>query len=238
MSKEEKKVIAVVQARMGSSRLPGKTMMKVGTKILIDHVLNRLLQTFDQRDVYIASTINQEDDVLVSFVSEEYPNVHCFRGDVEDVRSRFEIIAKQTHASHIIRITADDPFKDPRDIALCSQLLLASNLDYCCNFFLNTIPLGMDVEGFSSSALLKAIKIDDSIEAKEHVTTTFRKAKEFRGIFLQEHRGSPSLRLTIDNIEDLEFCSSIAQELQNNNYDWEHTLEAANAVLKSTRKGF
>jgi spore coat polysaccharide biosynthesis protein SpsF (cytidylyltransferase family) len=222
---------------MGSSRLPGKTMMKVGTKALISHVLDRLLVNFTQQDVILATTVNNEDDVLVDFVKEEFPKIGCFRGDQEDVRSRFQIIAQETNASHIIRITADDPFKDPRDIALCKKILLASNLDYCCNFLFNTIPLGMDVEGFSSLALHKAVKIDDSKEAREHVTTTFRNTEEFSGIYLREQRGDSSLRLTIDSREDLEFCEDIASLIQENVYHWQHTLEAANRVQQSTTKG-
>ena len=231
------RVICVVQARMGSSRLPGKTMMKVGTKALISHVLDRLLVNFTQQDVILATTVNNKDDVLADFVKEEFPKIGCFRGDQEDVRSRFQIIAQETNASHIIRITADDPFKDPRDIALCKQILLASNVDYCCNFFFKTIPLGMDVEGFSSLALHKAVKIDDSKEAREHVTSTFRNTEEFSGIYLREQRGDSSLRLTIDSREDLEFCRDIASLIHENIYHWQHTLEVANKVQQSTIKG-
>jgi spore coat polysaccharide biosynthesis protein SpsF len=223
---------------MGSNRLPGKTLMKVGTKALICHVLDRLLVNFCQQDVIIATTIDSEDDVLIDFVKKEYPNVGYFRGDQEDVRSRFEIIAQQTNASHIIRITADDPFKDPSDIALCKRLLLTSDLDYCCNFFFNTIPLGMDVEGFSCSALQRAVKIDNSIEAREHVTTTFRNTKEFNTIYLREHRGGSSLRLTIDKVEDLLFCGAIASLLHKDKYNWEHTLEVANKVQQPKKGDF
>lgn len=149
-------ILGVIQARMGSSRLPGKTLKDLNGKPLIDHVIERALFVLKIDQIVLATTTNIEDDQLVSHVSKRY-GIAVYRGDPDDVRSRFVQIGARWGAESIIRITADDPFKDPEHFLLSHQTLLVSNADYYNNFEPLIYPIGMDVECFNTR-LLKGIQ--------------------------------------------------------------------------------
>jgi spore coat polysaccharide biosynthesis protein SpsF (cytidylyltransferase family) len=197
---------------MGSTRLPGKTLMKVGDKYLIDHVLERLLSLVPEPSVTVATTNLDEDSILVKYLSQNY-SVGIYRGSARDVQSRFLEVGSIKKAKKIVRITADDPFKDPEQILLLLKLLEESNLDYVNNFSNKIFPTGIDVEVFTLNSLIESRKYFADDENKEHVTVSLRDSSRFkRGVL----RGSPQFidtRLTIDTIKDLEFCSLVANEL-------------------------
>lgn len=221
----------IIQARMGSTRLPGKVIMKVGKSLLVEHVIERARESFNDQDIVLATTTDSIDDKLVDIVKHRF-EIIIYRGSPLDVRSRFADIAISIGATHLVRITADDPFKDPQDIKLSKHILQESNADYFCNFVDSNLPLGMDIESFSTGALLRSIQIDNSNLAKEHVTITLRENQDFRRVYMKENRGSRDLRLTIDNSDDLAFCHEIALRLKEGNFTWEHTIEAAENIKR------
>lgn len=226
------KTKAVIQARMGSSRLRGKSLMKVGNLNLIDHVMIRALKALPDEDIVLATSTNPEDDVLCEYVGGNY-NIAIFRGSPTNVRSRFISIAEKEQLSHIIRLTADDPFKDPDDILLCKGILETLQFDYVCNFKDSNLPLGMDVEGFSTQSLLIAASVDDSAESQEHVTNTYHNNQHFRKVYIVENRHNRNLRLTVDWPTDLKFCSDVANVLDQSNFSWQHTLIGAKEILRN-----
>ena len=224
----------IIQARMGSSRLPGKSLMKIGSKPLIDHVIERCLAAAPVDKVFLATTEQYEDEILVNHVASKYGLV-VFRGDKEDVRSRFEAVARKYLLEKIVRITADDPFKDPKHIGESILALDEDTVDYYNNFETRIFPVGLDVESFRTKALLENIVRDSSTESKEHVTLGLRRSPAFVKKFCQGEPEFTHIRLTIDTQADLEFCKRLLQinpDMENLAFDWPTTRDALFAMEK------
>ena len=224
----------VIQARMGSSRLPGKSLMKVGNKLLIDHVIDRCLAAAPANSVFLATTDQNEDKILVDHVASKY-GLEVFQGDREDVRSRFEAVAREYYLNKIVRITADDPFKDPKHIVESIRALNEDTVDYYNNFEIPIFPVGLDVESFRTKALLENIVRDSSSESKEHVTLGLRKSPIFVKKFCLGEPEFTNIRLTIDTPADLEFCKRLLQinpDMENLAFDWPTTRDALIAMGK------
>ena len=147
------KNVAIVQARNGSKRLPGKIFHQVGNLFLVDRVIKGLQQSSEIDKIVIATTTSRSDDKLVKWCSEN--KIDFFRGSENNVLKRFYDCAVHYKAQNVIRITADDPFKDP---AIIDQMLLRfynERLDFLCNNNPPTFPEGLDVEIFSFETLKK-----------------------------------------------------------------------------------
>jgi spore coat polysaccharide biosynthesis protein SpsF (cytidylyltransferase family) len=228
----ERKVGVLIQARMGSSRLPGKTLMNLGGKPLIDHVIERCISTIAIDDVVVVTTNLKEDNVLETHIREKY-SIHTYRGDSLDVRSRFEAVAKEYGFEVIVRVTADDPFKDPNHIQEAIQALDSEAVDYFNNFEIPIYPIGLDVESFKAEALFQNIEVDKSEKSKEHVTYGIRHSPHF---FRRYKSGEPEftkIRLTIDTAEDFSFCSKLLEinpEMGRSAFDWAATREALQSL--------
>jgi spore coat polysaccharide biosynthesis protein SpsF (cytidylyltransferase family) len=223
----------IIQARMGSSRLPGKSLMKIGSKPLIDHVIERCLAAAPADKVFLVTTDEYEDEILVDHVASKYGLV-VFQGDKEDVRSRFEVVAQEYFLNKIVRITADDPFKDPKHIRESIQALDEDCVDYYNNFEIPTFPIGLDVESFRTKALLENIARDSSSESKEHVTLGLRKSTIFVKKFCLGEPEFTNIRLTIDTPADLEFCKRLLEinpDMENLAFDWPTTRDALMALI-------
>jgi spore coat polysaccharide biosynthesis protein SpsF (cytidylyltransferase family) len=218
--------LAIIQARMGSSRLPGKSLRELNGKPLIDHVIERALFAFEKEKTVLATTNRAEDDELASHVTKRF-GIEVYRGDSQDVRSRFLQIGKMWGAEAITRITADDPFKDPHHLRLSQESLLVSDVDYYNNFEPKIYPIGMDVESFRFYALQTNARVDHSIESIEHVTFGLRKQASLRRF---HETGVPEFittRLTIDTEKDFMFCERVAKKIGlGENFDWHSTRRA------------
>lgn len=218
--------LGVIQARMGSRRLPGKSLLNLFGKPLIDHVIERALFVLEVDQVVLATTTNSEDDKLASHVSKRF-GIDVYRGLSNDVRSRFVQIGAQWGAESIIRITADDPFKDPEHFLLARQRLLVSDADYYNNFEPQIYPIGMDVECFKYKALERNSIEDQSLESLEHVTWGLRKGLQYKRVNDYQTPEFVSTRLTIDTEVDFAFCYKVAKKIgRSRNYNWETTKEA------------
>lgn len=208
------KIRVVIQARMGSIRLPGKTLRKVGNSYLIDHVLQRILVIVPAASVTVATTNLSEDDQLVDYLEHLY-DIGIYRGSSNDVQRRFIEVGNMVKAEYLVRITADDPFKDPSHIPKLLDLLISSNLDYVDNFSNKLYPVGLDIEAFSLESLIDSRNLFDSDLNREHVTVALRNESRYRRASMV---GSTpvfeEVRLTIDTFEDLIFCSKVAHELE------------------------
>lgn len=222
----------VIQARMGSSRLPGKSLMNLGEKPLIDHVIERCIAAVQNEKVVVVTTFLKEDDVLETHIREKY-SIQVYRGDSFDVRSRYEAVAKEFEFEGIVRVTADDPFKDPNHIYEAIHALDDTHIDYFNNFEIPIFPIGLDVESFKTEALFQNIQLDESDNSREHVTYGLRKSSQV----VKRHRtGVPEfteVRLTIDTAEDFDFCSKLLEvnpELGRTALDWAATREALVSV--------
>jgi len=198
---------------MGSKRFPGKSMAPIGGKPLIAHVLIRALEIHQVHRVVLATSFLEEDDVLADYASNEY-GVEVYRGDPNDVRSRFFEIIKIFNPRNLVRLTADDPFKDPRLAEEALNILVTNSLDYVSNFSPQCLPVGMDVEAFTAGAFLDSISRFHSQEDLEHVTVSLRNSGMYRTKSLLYESELSNFRLTIDHPEDLAICQEIYKMLE------------------------
>lgn len=218
--KQNFKIAAIIQARMGSERLPGKVLVQISGKPMIWHVVNRLRFSKKIDDIILAIPNSKENDKLEKFAKEN--KIKYFRGSEEDVLSRYYQAAKRFKCDLIIRITGDCPLIDPKIIDMVISKHLNSNVDYSTNTFIGannlkiTFPRGFDAEIFYFKNLEKAYKETKEDYGREHVTPYI---KEHPGIFnLQniEAEGKfrrPELRLAVDTKEDLELIRTIYKYL-------------------------
>lgn len=201
-------ILAIIQARLGSTRYPNKIFCSLANKPLIWHIVNRLKYSKKIDDIVIATTNNVIDDQLSFWAKEN--GLNLFRGSENNVLERFYLTAKHFAADIIVRITADDPFKDPNIIDSVIEKLLSENLDFAYNNYPPTYPEGLDTEVFTYSALEKAYKMSTDDFEKEHVTQFFYKHPSlFRQANISNIQNLSYLRWTIDTEKDYQMARTI-----------------------------
>lgn len=201
------KTVAVVQARMGSTRLPGKVLVELNGKPVLWHVVSRLKAAGNIDDIVIATTQSDIDVEIVNFCVHEGLNV--FRGSETDVLSRYYHAARMVQADSVVRITADCPLLDPwvtdEMVGIFkNDLLQGKGIDYLSNVIQRTFPRGLDTEIFSLAALEKAFKEANKEFEREHVTPYFYQNPElFKCHAYLGKKDFSQYRLTLDTNEDL-----------------------------------
>ena len=214
----------IIQARMGSSRLPGKALMKSDSgKPLLYYVTNQLRYCSKVKNLVIATTTNQEDDEIEKFANNNSINV--FRGKEKDVLDRYFQCAKKYSFSTIVRITADCPLIDPQIVDKVIEQFFSGNYDFATNTLMRTFPIGTDVEVFSFSALNKAWENAQLPSEREHVTPYFHNKENFKIINVENDKNISNLRLTVDRIEDFELIKQILNNISINPIHLEDVLE-------------
>jgi len=225
------KAVAIIQARMGSTRLPGKVLLDLAGRPLIAWSVDRLrrAQTIDQ--VVVATTTRPADNAIESVCAlHGWP---CFRGSEDDVLDRYYQAALAHHADTVVRVTADCPLVEPEIVDRVLETLLDSRLalDYASNVLPpRTFPRGLDVEVMRFAALERAWTEDRNPACREHVTPyLYRHPELFRlqGIFhtpdLSHHRW------TVDTLEDLALIRTICDYLGGDRFSWRDILAAFDA---------
>lgn len=211
------RIEAFVQARMGSTRLPGKVLKKVLEKPLLDFLVERLLQSKEIDDVVILTSHLPTDDVIVAFCQER--GIACFRGSEEDVLDRYYQAALQRKPDGIVRVTADCPLLDPEIVDQVIQVFRENDqIDYVSNTLERTFPRGLDVEVFSFRALQQAAQRANRSEEREHVTLYLYRHPEIFQLRNVAH--TPSLgfhRWTVDTPEDFALIQLILEHLYSSN---------------------
>ncbi len=207
------RIVGIIQARMGSSRLVGKTLIKIAGRPLLGHVIDRVRASHRISDIVVATTLAEEDKAIVDFARAN--TVFSYEGSGNDVLDRFYGAACLRDAEIIVRITADDPFKDPAVIDLVVDAFLAEpSVDYASNTLEPTFPEGLDVEVFTMSALETAWKQAELASEREHVTPYLWKHPErFRLRSVRNTVDLSRLRWTLDYEEDLQFTSEVYARL-------------------------
>lgn len=205
-------IAAVIQARMGSTRFPGKTMADIVGHPMLWHVVQRVRRASLVEKVVVATTAKASDDEIALFCDCE--GIACFRGSEEDVLDRFYHAAESVGADAVVRITADCPLIDPSVIDHVVGRFQQSDCDYCCNILRYTYPDGLDTEVFSFAVLEQAWREARKLSEREHVTTYFLNGK-FRLINVVSDNPVPpgEHRWTVDHPGDLEFVRKIYEEL-------------------------
>lgn len=209
------KKVVIVQARMGSTRLPGKVMKQLNNKPMLEHIINRL-QAVEMIDLIVIATTQESKDKMISDFAKEH-QIECYRGSTEDVLDRYYQAAKVYNADVIVRITADDPLKDPY---LINEMLLeyidnSEKYDYLSNTIVPTFPIGIDAEIFSFKALEKAWFEAEDQPYREHVTPYIWNNSDIFSLKNIIHKGDDlsTLRWTVDTQKDFEFVEAIYAHL-------------------------
>lgn len=209
-------VIAIVQARMGSTRLPGKVLLNLEDKTVLEHVIRRIEASEHVDDVVVATTISKADLRIVELCAHLGISVYC--GSENDVLDRYYQAAKLFKADTIIRITSDCPVIDPIIIDEVISLHLKTNADYTSNTLKETYPDGQDIEVFTFASLKTAWVDANLASEREHVTPYIRNNPDFFKYASLEHKEDLSQkRWTLDNTEDLDFLRLVYKYLYNKN---------------------
>jgi spore coat polysaccharide biosynthesis protein SpsF len=216
---------AIIQARMGSTRLPKKTMMKIKDKPLLHYTIRQAQSSTKISKIIIATTILPEDQEIVDFAKSS--NLELFRGDPLDVLDRFYQCAKKYSINNILRITPDNPFVDPGIIDNVIKKFERGNFDYVSNTIskkeniwnqdLNGYPYGLAVEAISFRAIEKAWKDSTNPSEREHVTPYIIKNSHIFNLdHIQNFQDFSDIRLTVDYDEDFELAKKIINHFQSN----------------------
>ena len=208
------KVNAIIQARYGSTRLPGKIFMDIDGKPLLWHVVNRLTYSKFIDEIVVATTTNPKDDATEKWCKKN--EINCYRGSEDNVLNRFYNAAITFPCDVIVRVTADDPFKEPSVIDMIIKKLLDEKLDLACNVFPPSYPEGLDCEVFTFNVLETMEKTTKNSYDREHVTPyIYNNPKKFKIENITSNRDLSDYRWTIDNKEDYEMVNAIYEKRKN-----------------------
>ncbi len=204
----------IVQARMGSSRLPGKTLMKLENKnTVLDYVISQLSYNKLIDKIVIATTDLKEDNVIENFVKNL--DMDIFRGNSNDVLDRYYQCAKKFSIDTVVRITADNPLIDPTIVDDLINFFTSNSYDYLTNSHVRTFPYGTEVEIFSFKALEKAWKNAKKPSEREHVTSyLYNNPNNFKIFNVEHSKNISNLRWTIDRKNDLSLVKLIISKIK------------------------
>ncbi len=203
--------MAVLQARMSSSRLPGKVMMKINGQPMIYWQILRILESKRIDRLIVATSIDPTDDSLVDFL--ESKSVTVYRGSLQNVLSRFTEISSKFPCNALIRLTGDCPLVMPQLIDSMVEKFYAENVDYLSNTLELTFPDGLDVEILDSKVLgrLTAFVLDQ--KELEHVTSgIYKRPDDFNLLNFLNTSDQSAERWTVDYQEDIDFVRAIFHE--------------------------
>lgn len=212
----------ILQARMGSRRLPGKTLMTIGAQTVLEHCLTRL--DASGLPLIVATTDRAEDDAVEA--EARRVGAQVFRGDADDVLSRYIAAARTFEVTTVIRATGDNPLVDadgPSRVLELARNVRADHVVEC------GLPVGAAVEVVTLGALERAAALISDPYDREHVTSFIRRDPRFQSLraMAPRHLRRPGLRLTVDTAEDLEFVRSVLESMGD-----EH-LPALASVIKA-----
>lgn len=228
-----KKIIAIVQARMGSSRLPNKVMKKISGVPMIEILLSRLAKSQLISKIILATSDDPKNKELIDHVIDI--GFEVFVGSEHDVLNRYYECAKKYKADTVIRITGDCPLVDYRLVDLCINEFNSSFVDYLSNVDPPTYPDGLDIEVFKFKALEKANQSGKNPLDREHVTKFIRESKEFDKGLIKSKIDYSFLRWTVDEEKDLNLIKSIFENFHDDiHFAWEDVI----ALWKNNPKLF
>lgn len=205
--------VVIIQARMGSSRLPGKVLKEIDGRPMLDWVVTRARRAETVDEVAVATTTDAADDPIAAFCTAH--GVRIFRGDVFDVLDRYYQAALAFQADIVVRLTADCPLIDPQVIDLTVQRFLQTGADFAANRlpppFKRTYPIGLDTEVCSFAALQRAWQEADLKYQREHVMPyLYDQEGRFKVEVVDHIEDQGAQRWTVDTLQDLEFARQVA----------------------------
>ncbi len=218
MSKGQR-VVAIIQARMGSTRLPGKVLADIHGQPMLWHVLQRAKAAKFLDDVIVATTTEPSDDGIVAFCRGR--GVECFRGSEWDVLDRYYCAALHHDAQSVVRITSDCPLVDPEIIDKTTRAFLSELPDYASNSIVRTYPRGLDTEVMTFRALELAWREARQPYQRSHVTPFIYESHGlFKVLSVTGKEDYSAYRWTVDTREDLEFVRTVYARMGSQFFLW------------------
>ena len=212
------KITAIIEARMTSSRLPGKVLLQAIGVPMLEHLVIRLRSVPSLSGIVLAPTVNSTDDVLEKFSKQV--GIDCYRGSEDDVMQRVIGAAESAGTDVIVEITGDCPSIDPQIVEQTIRMFCAHQADYVSNAHIRSYPDGMDTQVFRLDTLKQSASMTDNSLDHEHVTLHIRNNPD---IFKHIHLVSPpelhwpELGLTLDEPADYELLKKIIEYFEPSN---------------------
>ncbi len=203
-------IVAITQARISSSRLPGKVLKPLGSKTVLDLHLKRIKQSRFINSIIVATTEEPDSTIIEQIALNN--NTICFHGSLDDVLDRFYKACEGMKPDYVVRLTSDCPLIDPEYIDDLIQKYLQSKKDYGSNCLNPTLPDGMDAEIFTFSALKNAWIGAVKKSEREHVTPFIRESGQFSVLSVEYENDWSKYRLTLDTLEDYELLKILVSE--------------------------
>lgn len=221
------KTIAIIQARIGSTRLPGKVMEDLAGEPMLVRTVNRAKRAQTLDEVVVATTTNAGDDVIAELCDQNgWP---CSRGSEDDVLDRYYNAAVAHKAEVVVRITSDCPLIEPPIVDQAIELFRNHQLgiDYVSTSIpKRTFPRGLDTEVIRFDALKRAWNEDDNPATREHVTPyIYKNPQWFKLLGIGSETNYSYMRWTVDTQEDLEFVREIYNHFGHDRFSWQEVLE-------------
>jgi spore coat polysaccharide biosynthesis protein SpsF len=227
--KNDQRIVAIIQARMGANRLPGKVLKDIAGKPMLDWVVGRARLAKQIDEVVVATTTEVSDDAIVEFCTAS--RIQFFRGNLFDVLDRYYQAAKHFKANVVVRLTADCPLLDPALIDATIDEFQNKKLDFAANRlpppWKRTYPVGLDVEVCSFAALERAWKEAKEPFEREHVMPyLYDQEGRFKISVLNTEREYSDQRWTVDTPEDLELMRKVYEHFKDiKKFGWKKVLK-------------
>lgn len=206
-------LVAVIQARYSSQRLPGKVLREVDGKPLLGYLLERLRRCREIAQTVIATSTDASDDAIARYC--EAHDTRLYRGPLEDVLGRFVEVAESLDESALVRISGDSPLMDPAIVDRAVSLYGAGGADLVTNVQVRSFPKGQSVEVIAVDALRRAAAQTDDHEDREHVTRYFyRRPEQFRIRNFKRERDAADIQLSVDSPEDFQMFAQLVAAMQ------------------------
>lgn len=218
----------IIQARMGSTRLPGKILKNIGNKTLLEHILFRLIKLKHEVEVVIATSDLEKDAKVENFCKDK--GIKCFRGSETNVLERYYMCAKDNAFEHIVRLTGDNPFTDIEELDNLIELHLKTSADYSRSFA--SLPKGVGAEIFTFEALEKSYQNGHKENHIEHVNEYIEENEDEFNISelkVESEKNRPDISLTVDTEDDYQKACFI---VQNSKDEYITTNKAINLCLQ------
>ncbi len=212
------KIVATIEARMTSTRLPGKVMMPVLGKPILYYLVERLKSVPSIDEIVLATTLNKTDDKIIEFAISE--NISYFRGSEDDVMLRVVEAADSVDADIVVEITGDCPIIDPQIVEQTILMYRANNADYVSNGHVRSFPDGMDTQVFALDVLKKSLSMTNELLDHEHVTLHIRNNPQLFtkiNFVAPPELDWPELGLTLDEQNDYDLLKIIIEHFSQEN---------------------
>lgn len=222
-------MLVIIQARMSSIRLPGKVLMNIAGKPMLDWVYGRVVQSSYVKKVVIATSDDSSDDQIEQFCN--LRKYSCFRGALDDVAGRFLGVINSQRAEEFIRISGDSPLIDPALIDMAIVEYRSDLYDLVTNVLPRTYPKGQSVEIVRSSVFRKMYDGLISLDDREHVTKAIYENKlNFRIKNFETDPPAGDIQLSVDTYEDLKKVTAIINSSDVQSAGWRDFVRSISGV--------